>query len=254
MKKRGETDIMDNQTLNPQVSEQPSSKASNNKKKSSKVSNIFIILLIIVGAGGYLVYNFFFVKKPVISINGYEITMSTSLQDLYDNGFILCTSTGKELKSSAAEKFKGKTLDYNYYDVGIKREGSSYAALTGVSVKLGNFSTTEKSINDCTMYSIQYIPFDQDKYEDIKVLVMGESFKGEDIDSAAAKIKKAGFPFKEKEIDEFVSEFKAGKDSRLYDVNGKNRFEVNSNAGKFKDDSAIYSISFTNDATVKFER
>ena len=119
---------MENQTLNPQALGQTSAKTSNGKKKSSKVSNIFIILLIIVGAGGYLVYNFFFVKKPVISINGYEITMSTSLQDLYDNGFILCTSTGKELTSNT--KFKGKTLDYNYYDVGIKKEGSSYAVLT----------------------------------------------------------------------------------------------------------------------------
>ncbi len=214
----------------------------NPKEKQNKIFNIVLIALIIF-SGIYFIWNNFMGVQPDIKINGTQISMSDSLQDILDAGFVLCSEDGRI--SDYAEStlpVPGKQVDNFGYYIGIPQEGDDfYCYCSGIKITLANFSSSKSPVGDCAIYKMDYYPGEQSYAVDI--LVNGKDMKNADIDAWADFFEETGYPFTKEDLDKFRS---GDKDS-LGETKGRYKFEVLSGI------KSIIHLSFTRNVKVTYQ-
>ena len=171
-------------------------------KKKGKGSNVFftiIMILAILGAGYYVVTNYLLAPKHEIKIDDKTITMSMSVQQFVDNGFVLCNVNGKII-DVPSNTVKAKEICNQTYYIGVADSKVS-AKNTGIKIKPANFTGSDQKLSECTVYEISYTPRN---HEGGKVLIDGEDMSTTDVDKWVAFFKAKGFPFTEKDLADFA--------------------------------------------------
>lgn len=217
--------------------------ADSNAKKS-KITTAIIVALIIF-SGIYLFWEYFLGVKPDIKINDTKISVRNSVQDLLDNGFVLCDFNGR-VHNDLDFTLTGKQIYNTKYYIGVPfYSGGSYCHSTGVEITVANFDSSKKSFEDCTIYQMTYYPNSQD--DDVEVLVNGEDLREASFDAWIEFLEEVGYPFKKKDLDELHS----GDKTLIFGKRGLYKFEVETES--YYIDRNVYSLTFTRNVDVTYK-
>lgn len=172
--------------------------AKGKKKSSGGVFFTVLVVLALLGGGYYLVTNFLLAPKHEIKIEDRVISTGDTVQSFLDDGYVLCDVTGKIIDTSNST-LKAKEVSNDSYFLGVA--SSKYSAIcTGVEITPANFSTGDISLNECSVFEIEYSPKFQD--DGVTVLIDGEDMKTVDLDKWISFLKEKSFPFSVKDFDE----------------------------------------------------
>lgn len=225
--------------------------------KPEKILNLFanremlttvLIVAFAVLSGIYLIWDNFLGAQPDVKINGTPVSMNATVQDLLDAGFVLCDFKGY-IKYDADETVMGRYIDSSYYYIGVPRSGL-HGYNSGVQITLVNFNSDTRKLKDCNIFEMVYYPGYQE--DGVEVLIGGENLKDASLDEWADFFKKALYPFKKADVDEF----RRGDTTYLYEKKGKYKFRANSDYDYIDDGTMEYhfeSLSYTRDIDVKYE-
>lgn len=152
-------------------------KAGNDGEKNKKKLKIsdFVIIGLIAAAVIYMGWNYLLAPKHSIQVNDTEISLRNTVQELLDEGFVLCSVTG-EVNGYMSASVKAKEVYKKTYYIGVpKYAGASSAYVSGLELTLANFDSKDKKLSECSIYQIKYYPGFQD--QGAKVLIDGEDMK-----------------------------------------------------------------------------
>ena len=188
--------------------------------KKGKASNVFFTIFVIVailGAGYYVVTNYLLAPKHEIKIDDKTITMSMSVQQFVDNGFVLCNVNGKIIDVPTTT-VKAKEICNQTYYIGVPDSKVS-AKNTGISIKPANFTASSQKLSECTIYEISYTPRNQ---KGGKVTIDGEDMNTTEVDKWVAFFKSKGFPFNDKDL----ADFAPGKDTYMLGTKDTHKYSA----------------------------
>lgn len=166
------------------------------QKKSNKLSNFLFVLLLIGLAVGY----FFYMKgmvKPVVSINGTEVTVDMTVQELVDKGFSVGDIESGNMNLSAQPQIPGESYTSTFYYV--YKNGES----TNVIFHVYNAGVNSVNLPDSKIYEFRYYP--HDKSGKASVLINGIDFSGLGKAESIAALEELGIKFKTSDKDEFMN-------------------------------------------------
>lgn len=189
-------------------------------KKKGKGSNAFftiIIVLALLGAGYYVLTNYVLAPKHEIKIDDKTISMSMSVQQFVDNGFVLCTVNGKIIDVPSTT-VKAKEIVNTTYYIGVPDSKVS-AKNTGIQIKPANFTSGSQKLSECTIFELSYTPRNQ---KGGKVTIDGEDMSTTDVDKWVAFFKAKGFPFTEKDL----ADFAPGKDTYMLGTKDTHKYSA----------------------------
>ena len=190
------------------------------KPKKGKGSNAFftiIIVLALLGAGYYVLTNYVLAPKHEIKIDDKTISMSMSVQQFVDNGFVLCTVNGKIIDVPSTT-VKAKEIVNTTYYIGVPDSKVS-AKNTGIQIKPANFTSGSQKLSECTIFELSYTPRNQ---KGGKVTIDGEDMSTTDVDKWVAFFKAKGFPFTEKDL----ADFAPGKDTYMLGTKDTHKYSA----------------------------
>lgn len=126
--------------------------------------------------------------KPdvTITLDGKELIMDETLQTSLDNGLITADHSGEE--ESLSIIYGAKEVRYDYIHLGT----SSVPHDSAVSVMLYNPSSSEKSVYECKIMTLNYF-VDIDNSDQAPVTINGIDFWGMTQDEAVAALQEQGF-------------------------------------------------------------
>ena len=207
------------------------------KKSAGSVLCSIVAIALIAFAGYYAVTNYVLAAKHSITVNDKTIDLRSSIKELEDQGFVLVTVTGEQIK--------------DYY-IGIPGSGSK-AINTGICITVGNFNSESQSLRKCTIYKLEYSPeFQQDG---ATVLIDGKDMYKASLEDWTAFLKEKGFPFSDKDLEEF----KSGKSKYISEVKGNYKYGASLNskskandANEISYDYSFKNLEITRDVKVKF--
>ena len=190
------------------------------KPKKGKGSNVFFTIFVIVailGAGYYVLTNYVLAPKHEIKIDDKTISMSMSVQQFVDNGFVLCTVNGKIIDVPSTT-VKAKEIVNTTYYIGVPDSKVS-AKNTGIQIKPANFTSGSQKLSECTIFELSYTPGNQ---KGGKVTIDGEDMSTTDVDKWVAFFKAKGFPFTEKDL----ADFAPGKDTYMLGTKDTHKYSA----------------------------
>lgn len=194
-------------------------KVPNPYEKRQKITMAIIVVAMILGAI-YLFWEDFIGARPDVKIDGTKISMRSTVQDLLDAGFVLCSIDGK-ISNNGDASIKGKEIYNIDYYIGVPIEFSSaYCESSGVKITLANFDSSTKQLKDCAIYQMGYYPSLQKN--SVEVLIGGENLKDANLDEWMDFFEKAEYPFKKTEMDEV----RRGDRGLLLETKGRYKFEA----------------------------
>ncbi|MBQ8527814.1 MAG: hypothetical protein IJ429_05000 [Lachnospiraceae bacterium] len=174
------------------------------QKKSNKLFDLFLLLLFIgVGVGA-----FFYIKglvKPVVSINGTELKVNMTVQELVDAGFTVDDSiSGKgDMDLDAQPQIPGESYTSTFYYVYAKDQ-NGYSDYANVVFHVFNADVNSVDFKDSQIYAFRYDPSFQ--FSKASVLVNGIDFVGLSKEEAIAAFEELGVKFEAAKKDEFLKD------------------------------------------------
>ncbi len=163
------------------------------------------------------------------TIDDTDFTLNSTVQDLYDAGFVLCdTGAGNIISDSELPEFEGRSVDtISFYYVGrpIDEKKAEY---TGIRIQVYNNSSTACNIKDCSIFDYTY-ELDSDlNRKNGKVLINDTDFFGLTPEQGVTAMEGFGITFEEDEKAEFIDE----------DTNSGYGWSVSTSSGSY-----IYSLT-----------
>lgn len=226
-------------------------KAPNPNTKRQKITTAIIVALIVL-AGIYFIWDNFLGIQPDVKINGTQISMRNTVQDLLDDGFVLCDSNGKVSKNFNLNVGAKQVYNIDYY-IGIPHESiGSYCDCSGVRITVANFDSSNKEFKDCAIYSMAYYPRFQDS--GVEVLLHGEDLREASFDAWLDYFETTGYPFKKDKLEEC----RRGDRGLLLGKRGRYKFEANVENDYNEEendwtDYYIFSLTFTRNVDVTYK-
>lgn len=146
-----------------------------------------------------------------VTINDNVFALDSTVQDLYDAGFVLCdTGAGNIISDNELPEFEARTVDnITSYYVGLPTSNTK-AEYTGISIQVYNNSSKSCSLKDCCIFSYCYKPNSEFYAESIKVLINGTNFCGLTPQQGVTAMEGFGITFEEEDKAEFLEEEDGG--------------------------------------------
>lgn len=221
------------------------------KKSAGSVLCSIVAIALIAFAGYYAVTNYVLAAKHSITVNDKTIDLRSSIKELEDQGFVLVTVTGEQIKDLGSSVSR-KTIHNKDYYIGIPGSGSK-AINTGICITVGNFNSESQSLRKCTIYKLEYYP--EFQKDGATVLIDGKDMRKASLEDWTAFFKEKGFPFSDKDLEEF----KSGKSKYISEVKGNYKYGASLNskskandANEISYDYSFKSIEITRDVKVKY--
>ena len=173
------------------------------KKKSNKLVEVVMLLLFVGVIAGYIFYTKGMVK-PVVSVNGTELTVGMTVQELVDAGFTVGDSIvgSGDLNLDAQPQIPGESYTSVFYYVYTKDQ-NGFEEYANVVFHVYNESVNSVDFKDSRIYAFRYDPsYDFGK---TSVLVNGIDFAGLDKAEAVAALEEIGIKFDAGKKDEFLN-------------------------------------------------
>lgn len=168
--------------------------------KKFPVKIIIYILIIAALAGGIQFYRYFMRFDPTFEVNGQEFGLQVTVGDLEKLGMTLCQPDGTIIDSGSM-KMNAKSTMVNSYYIGVPN--GDHADLTGFKVSVVNIEKDAATYTDCYIRTIDYVPEKQSPAVSVKIC--GIDFSQADRKNIKEYVKKAGIPFKEAKVDNFLN-------------------------------------------------
>lgn len=229
---------------NGSVQQDTAKKVPNPNAKRQTITTVIIVVAIVL-CGIYYIWDNFMGIQPDVKVEGTQISMHNTVQDLLDAGFVLCEDSGQVL--NGADAIVGAKEVYNIdYFLGIPREsGGMYCDCTGVQITAANFDSSKKELKDCAIFAIAYYPGFQDY--GVEVLIHGQDLSEASFDEWMDFFENTGYPFKKDKLDEC----RRGDRGLLLGTKGRYKYEASvwERYGEYQ----VFSLSFTRDIDVTYK-
>lgn len=214
--------------------------------KKQMFSTLLIVALVVFG-GIYLIWENFLGAQPDVKINGTQISMSATVQDLLDEGFVLCDFKGN-IEDDMHWTVLGKQIYNTNYYIGVP-DGGIFCDSSGVRITLVNFESDARTLKDCKIFEMAYYPRYQD--DGVEVLIGGKDLKDASLDEWVDFFEEAKYPFDKADMDKF----RTGDRTQLYDKKGKYKFRAHSDDERAGNGYKYYfdSLSYTRDIDVTYK-
>ncbi|MBE5881579.1 MAG: hypothetical protein E7289_04685 [Lachnospiraceae bacterium] len=178
-------------------------KQEQRQKKSNKLFEVLMLILFIGLGVGY----FFYMKgmvKPVVSINGTELTVNMTVQELVDAGFTVDDSmSGRgDMDLDAQPQIPGESYTSTFYYVYAKDQ-NGYNEYANVVFHVFNKGVNSVDFKDSQIYAYRYDP--SFEFSKASVLVNGIDFVGLSKEETVAALEELGVKFKAEDKEEFMN-------------------------------------------------
>lgn len=219
-------------------------KVPNPNAKRQKITTAIIVALIVF-SGIYFIWDNFLGIQPDVKINGTQISMRNTVQDLLNDGFVLCNNEGHVSNISNTTVGAKEVYTVDYY-IGIPRQsGGTYCDCSGVQITVANFGSSKKEFNGCSIYKIAYYPGFQDY--GVEVLIHGQDMSDASFDAWMDFFEDTGYPFKKDKLEKC----RRGDVGLLLGTKGRYKYEADvwETYGEYR----IFSLSFTRNVDVTYK-
>lgn len=219
-------------------------KVPNPNGKRQTITTVIIVVAIVL-CGIYYIWDNFLGIQPDVKVEGTQISMHNTVQDLLDAGFVLCDDEGHVSNNFNTTVSAKEVYNIDYF-LGIPRQsGSSYCDCSGVQITVANFNSSKKEFKDCAIFEIAYYPGFQDS--DVEVLIHGQDMSEASFDEWMDFFETTGYPFKKDELEEC----RRGDSGLLLETKGRYKYEADvwERYGEYR----IFSLSFTRDVDVTYK-
>jgi len=185
------------------VEQEKEVKQEQRQKKSNKLFEVLMLILFIGLGVGY----FFYMKgmvKPVVSINGTELTVNMTVQELVDAGFTVDDSmSGRgDMDLDAQPQIPGESYTSTFYYVYAKDQ-NGYNEYANVVFHVFNKGVNSVDFKDSQIYAYRYDP--SFEFSKASVLVNGIDFVGLSKEETVAALEELGVKFKAEDKEEFMN-------------------------------------------------
>ncbi len=174
------------------------------QKKSNKFFDAFLVIFI-AGAilGGYF-YTQHVLVKPSVKINGTELKVNMTVQELVDAGFAIDDSIAGngDMDLDAQPDIPGESYTSAFYYVYAKDQ-NGYYAYTNIVFHVFNKDVNSVEFKNSQIYAYRYDPhYDTGKFS---VLINGIEFAGKSKEEALLAFEELGVKFDSADKEEFLS-------------------------------------------------
>lgn len=173
------------------------------KKKRKKTNLIFDIFLVVLLVGGY-----FFIKgtvvKPVVNVNGTNLTVNMTVQELEDAGFAFDDSiAGRgDMDLDMQPDIPGESYSSKFYYLYVPDQ-YGYYRYANVVFQVFNSSVNSVDFRESQIYSYQYDPSFQ--LSNVPVLINDIDFANVNKEDAILAMEELGVKFDKDEKEEFMN-------------------------------------------------
>ena len=189
------------------------------EKKGNHIVVVLIITVVII-LGIWFVAANFLGPEPEVKAGGKVISMRTEIQELLDEGFVLCSNSGQVVKDMESVMLEAKQIYYQSYYLGVAHANGNYADLTGIIITPANFDSAKKKLTECSIFELEYRPgLDKGTNE---ITISGTAVKNADADAWTKFFKKHNYPFKSDELKKFVG----GEEILMSGIRGRYKYEA----------------------------
>lgn len=173
------------------------------KQKKSKASYIVTPLIIIAVIAGAFIYWKSLVK-PCITVNGEEIKIHMTVQELVDAGYAIDDSIvgSGDLDISKVSDIPGESYSSKSYYLYVENEFGWYD-YANISFRVYNKDVNSAEFKDCKVYSYQYDP--SYRFNETSILINDIDFVGMDKEDAVLAFEELGVKFDADDKEEFLS-------------------------------------------------
>lgn len=226
------------------VKQDTAKKGSNPNGKRQTISTVIIVMIIVL-AGIYYIWDNFIGIQPDVKVEGTQISMHNTVQDLLDAGFVLCDDEGHVSNNFNTTVSAKEVYNIDYF-LGIPYEsGGLYCDCTGVQITAANFDSSKKELKDCAIFAVAYYPGFQD--HGVEVLIHGQDLSEASFDEWMDFFENTGYPFKKDELDEC----RRGDSGLLLETKG--RYKYRADVWESYGESQVFSLSFTRNIDVTYK-
>ncbi len=174
------------------------------QKKSNKLFDVFLVIMIIAIIGGVYFYSQFILVKPSVKINGTELKVNMTVQELLDAGFAIDDSiAGKgDLDIESEPDIPGESYTSTFYYVYAK-DSNGYYEYTNIVFHVFNKDVNSVEFKNSQIYAYRYDPhYDTGKFS---VLINDIEFAGKSKEEAVQAFEELGVKFDSADKEEFLN-------------------------------------------------
>jgi hypothetical protein len=167
------------------------------KKLTATVLCLATCVTLFTGCGGKNV-------ELTLKINDSSFNFKSTVQDIYDAGFVICdTGYGEITSEEDLPDMEARTVDtISQYYIGLPTSDTK-ADYTGVTIQVYNPTSSDCSFKECSIFNYTY-EIDPDATADITVLFNDVDFSTLDPQGAVTAMETMGITFDEDDKTEFL--------------------------------------------------
>ncbi len=173
------------------------------QKKSNKLFDVFLVIMIIAIIGGVYFYSQYILVKPSVKINGTELKVNMTVQELIDAGFAIDDSIAGngDLDVASEPDIPGESYTSTFYYVYAKDQNGFYK-YTNIVFHVYNKDVNSAEFKDSQIYGYRYDPhYDNGEFS---VVINDIEFAGKSKEDAIAAFEELGIKFDSADKEEFL--------------------------------------------------
>ena len=174
------------------------------QKKSNKLFDVFLFILIAGVIAGVYLYSQFILVKPSVKIDGTELKVNMTVQELVDAGFAIDDSIAGngDMDLDAQPDIPGESYTSTFYYVYAK-DANGYYKYTNIVFHVFNKDVNSVEFKNSQIYGYRYDPhYDNGEFS---VLINDISFAGKSKEEAIAAFEELGVKYDSADKDEFLN-------------------------------------------------
>lgn len=137
-----------------------------------------------------------------IEISGCKVPMDGKIQEVYDNGLVLCETDGTIVDLASCEEMKGMTYSSELLHIGVPTSDGK-AILSGMRVYVYNDSFTSQPLEKCKIYDMR-VSNGYGSSDEVSITVNGKDIFQTEPSEFLAHLEELGIAFDEDEKTEFL--------------------------------------------------
>lgn len=154
------------------------------------------VMLMLYGSGRGILLD--------IEISGCKIQLDDTIQEVYDNGLVLCKVDGTIIDLDSCEEMKGRTYEIKTLDIGVPADDGKKAIPSGMTVYTYNDFITSQPLAKCKIY---HMHVSDNHSDEVSITVNGKDIFQTELSEFVSHLEELGISFDEDEKSEFLDSY-----------------------------------------------